>query len=190
LRTLDGNRWNERSVERKPELRCKSLRHTKRHQLETGSIIALHERRSRLTTDLAAHRIRDESFGALSGENEAPAAVVGIRLFGNEKNDRAGVTRRITGRSDFSNLPLAPDAKRNVCDFAALEVRQRYDSNLAARFGANVFRDTIDALDSRRIENVSEVVDEPRRRRNLRLLLRHRGAGAEQQRDKCKRRKL
>ena len=189
-RSLNRNRRRCQSrIECEAEFGCESLRNTKSHELETARVIALPEHRRRFATDRARGRISDESFSALSRENKTAAAIVGVRLFRNEKNHRTGVPRWITRRSYFSNLPLSSNSERHISNVAARKIRQGYDRHLSARLAAHIFRDAIQPLHSGGIEHMREIVYQASRWRNV-WLLRLDGAGSRQQTGECKRRKL
>ena len=165
------------------------MRNTKSHELETACVVTLPEHRRRFATDRARGRVSDESFSPLTRENETAPAIVGVRLFRNEKNHRTGVPRWITRRSYFPNLPLSSNSERYISNVAAREIRQRYDCHLSARLGAHVFRDAIQPLHSGGIQHMREIAYQARRWRNV-WLLRLDGARSRQQSGECKRRKL
>jgi len=102
--------------------------------------------------------------------NPAASAVVRVRFLRNQKNYRARIASRITRRSNLPNFPFAPDAERNVGNFAPFEIGERDDCHLAARFCAHVFGNSVEPLDSCSVENMREIIYEASGRRNCGLL--------------------
>jgi hypothetical protein len=149
------------------ELVRKPLRRAKGDELQTTTIVLRPEGGGRFPADITRVCIRDEAFCATTGSDEAMTAAVLARFLGHEQNHRSGISRRITGVPDLSQLPLAANLERYFLDIARADVRQRHDRYLAARLGAHISGDAFHALHRIGLKDVSEIVDQSRWRREL-----------------------
>ena len=98
-----------------------------------------------------------------------PATIL-ARFLGNHKNDCAGVASRIARIPDLADFPLAADLHRDFLDISRADVRERDDRHLSARFRPHIRGDPLHPLHRVGLQDVSKIIHQPRRGRDLNAL--------------------